>query len=173
MTQQSPYVRARVSLAVAARDVAEQGRVIVGDISTPMPPGERIRAARRVRLLTWSLIDRAVLAELSDGATWDQIAEALGTSRFEAQRRYASMWVQWQGGLAENEIDGDEHSLGLRGDLDLAGTAQSLDQWWLRHSEPWETTQGGGDAGGAGASPGARRLGRSPGLRAQRTAAGR
>lgn len=140
MSDKSTYVRARIALAVAARELADLARGVVGDVSTPMVTGERIRAARRVRMQTWTLLDRAVLAELSDGATWVDVAQALGVPAEEAERRYAQTWAEWSAGRADDGDDFGDFGIGLRGDLDLEGTAESLDQWWRRHSEPWEAS---------------------------------
>jgi hypothetical protein len=105
-----------------------------------MRRGERIRNARRLRLLAMSVLDRAVLTELADGASWDEVAFALGLDVAEAQRRYVPVWEQWQEG--DDDFDFGDFSVGLSGDLDLAGTAEALDSWWQRHSEPWETPEG-------------------------------
>lgn len=135
----SLYVRARLALAVAGQEAADLARGIVGDVSTPMRPGERIRSARRARMLSLTLVDRAVLAELSEGATWETVGEALGVTADEAERRYRLTWDQWQAGDWDDELDFGDHTVGLRGDADLEGTAQSLDSWWNRHKEPWES----------------------------------
>lgn len=134
----SLYVRARLALAVAGQESADLSRGIVGDVSTPMAPGERIRKARRVRLLSLSLVDRAVLAELSEGASWETVATALGKDREDARRIYEPLWRQWLDGDTDDEADFGDYGIGLRGDLDLAGTAEGLDSWWNRHKEPWE-----------------------------------
>ena len=137
---ENPYVRAHVSLAVAGREAADLGRGIVGDISTRMPPGERIRKARRLRMLGLTATDRAVLAELSEGASWGVVADALGLTVGEARVRYEPTWQAWLSTKPDAEDDDfGDYSLGLRGDLDMAGTAESLDSWWVRHAEPWET----------------------------------
>lgn len=133
------FVRARLALAVAAREAADLARGVVGDVSTPMRPGERIRAARRIRLMSLSIVDRAVLAELSDGTSWDDVAVALGIDADTARRRYEPTWLDWQAGDVDDEADFGDFSVGLPGDLDLPGTAATLDSWWVRHAEPWET----------------------------------
>lgn len=138
---QSPFVRSRIALGVLCRDIADLARGILGDLSTPMLPGERIRAARAMRMKLWNLVDLAVLTELADGATWDEVADAMGIDREEAQRRYAATWVQWQHGVTDLELDLSE-DIGHRGDLDLPGTAASLDQWFRRHAEPWDVVDG-------------------------------
>lgn len=132
------YVRARLALAVAAQQCADLCRGIVGDVSTPMGPGERIRKARRTRLQTLSIVDLAVLAELSEGRTWEQVAAALSVDVAEAERTYAPIWAQWEAGDYDGPDFGD-FSVGSRNDPDLAGTAAALDSWWVRHAEPWDT----------------------------------
>lgn len=137
---QSLYVRARLALAVAGSEIADMGRGVVGDVSVQMRPGERIKKARRIRLTSLSLVDRAVLAELSDGVSMEVIADALGLpgGAAEAERIYGPTWAQWLAGDLDDEADFGDYSVGMRGDPDLSGTAETLDQWHARHAEPWE-----------------------------------
>lgn len=135
----SLYVRARIALAVVGRELSDLGRGMVGDVSTPMAPGELIRKARRPRLASLTLVDRAVLAELSQGTSWDVIAAALCKPVEEARRIYEPTWAAWLAGDFDDDADFGDFGIGLRGDLDLEGTAQSLDQWYNRHSEPWDS----------------------------------
>lgn len=137
-TEHDLGVRARLALAVAGRECADLSRGVVGDVSTPMVPGERIRKARRVRLMSLSVVDRAVLTELSEGATWEVVADALGMSVAEAERVHGPTWRRWLAGDLDDEADFGDYGVGLRGDLDLAGTAESLDAWHHRHREPWD-----------------------------------
>lgn len=138
MSSKSLYVRARLALAVASREVADLARGVVGDVSTPMVTGERIRSARRIRLQAGVLVDRAVLAELSDGASWTDVATALGIDADLARARYEQTWAEWRAGGVDDDPDFGDFGVGLRGDLDLDGTARTLDQWWRRHAEPWD-----------------------------------
>lgn len=135
------FVRARLSLAVAAQQSADAARGVIGDVSTPMPPGQRIRKARRVRLTSLTVVDRAVLAELSEGASWGVVADALGVTVTEAERRYGPTWNVWVNGDNSDAPAAGEYSVGLGGDPDMAGTAEALDQWWRRHAEPYETVK--------------------------------
>lgn len=132
--------RARVALAVAARDSADLARGLVGDVSTPMVAGELIRKARRVRREALAIVDRAVLVELATGASWAQVAEAAGLPEDDVRRIYGPSWAAWADGDPQEHADVSEQGVGLLGDSDLAGTAHSIDMWWRRHAEPWEDT---------------------------------
>lgn len=48
-----------------------------------------IRAAADIREHAIAFVDRAVLSARADGATWEQIAEAMRVSRQAVHRRYA------------------------------------------------------------------------------------
>lgn len=139
---ESLYVRARVSLAVAAQEAADLSRGVVGDVSTPMSAVERIRKARRVRLVSLTVVDRAVLAVLSEGASWEEVAEGLGyrdapgeTAVERAKRIHGPTWDQWLLGDLDDDADFGDYGIGLRGDNDMAGTAATLDQWYVRHAD--------------------------------------
>lgn len=128
-------------MAVAARENADYARGLVGDISTPMLPGERIRAARRLRVLALTVLDRAVLIERAAGCSWEEIARALGLSVDETRARYEETWQVWCAEAAPAGVDArvqGEHGLGLRFDEDPQGTAEMLDAWYMRHAEPWD-----------------------------------
>lgn len=133
--------RAYLALAVAAREASDFARGIVGDLGTPMLRGERIKQARRLGMLRLTVLDRAVLAELSDGASWDEVALELGLTEREARARYERTWVEWQAMTPEDAADFGDFTLGLHGDLDIHGTAESIDAWWNRHAEPWDSTE--------------------------------
>lgn len=137
--------RTRVALAVASRDTADLARGLVGDVSTPMVTGELIRKARRMQREAIAAKDRAVLVELSQGATWNEVADALGLPVADALRVYGDTWEAWKDGEWAESLDSGDQGVGLIGDTDLAGTAHSIDMWWRRHAEPWE-----GDATGPG-----------------------
>lgn len=131
------YVRAHLSLGIAAQETCDLARGVVGDLSTPMTGVERIKKARRVRLLGLSVVDRAVLAVLSEGGTWAEVAEGLGVDEATAVLRYSDTWADW---LNPDPTDPDfgDYTLGLTGDQDAAGTAAMLDQWYNRHRDPWD-----------------------------------
>lgn len=137
----NPDTRARLSLAVAGAELSDLGRGVVADMSTPMRPGERIRKARRARLMSFTVVDRAVLVELAEGADWDTIADALFQPVDEVRRRYEPTWEQWLADDLEDTGIGD-NAVGLRGDQDPAGTAATIDQWLRRHTDPWDQDPG-------------------------------
>lgn len=120
---------ARIAVAVTAQEASDLARLIVGDISNPATTTtERIRAARRVRLVSLALVDRAVIAAVMDGESWESVAAAIGMDEDAAERRYAPV-------LPSAWVDGTPDWA----DGDLARTADALDLWWTRHAEPWET----------------------------------
>ena len=130
----SPPARARVGLAVSARDVADMARGIVGDSSTDYHPGERIRSSRRIRLAALAVVDQAVIAELSEGASWDEVAAALGVPRETAIAQYSAAWIDWSARFPGHPNDSSD-------DRECAETAETVDMWWRRHADPWEAAE--------------------------------
>lgn len=55
-----------------------------------LPPDQRIQTAREIATHTQWLVEDAVHAMRIDGASWDQVARALGTSRQGAHKRYSA-----------------------------------------------------------------------------------
>lgn len=137
----SPAVRAHLAALVAARDVADHSYAIVGDAATPMLPGERIRRWRQIRMDALTGLDRTVLAELLEGTSWEDVADALGLTVEETRARYEKTLELWRSGRRlvdrTNYALFGEHSVGLREDTDPRGTAETLDAWYRRHAEPW------------------------------------
>lgn len=133
--------RARLAFAVAGRDTADYARGLVGDVGTPQLAGERIRNARRVRLLALTMLDRAVLIEALTGTSWAAIADALALPESEARKRYEETVEKWARALPTGVLDATifgDATTGLRHDHDPEGTAAALDAWFQRHAEPWE-----------------------------------
>lgn len=122
--------------------MSDDARLIVGNVSTDMAPGERIRAARKPRWHSLNLVDVAVLSELADGARWDEIADALGCELEDAQRRYGPTWAAWlAGAYDDDEVALGDFSVRLGDDDDLGVTAATIDQWYQRHTDPWDITE--------------------------------
>jgi hypothetical protein len=135
----SPRTSARIAFAVSGRECADYARGLVGDLAHELRPGERVRSARRLRVLSMVALDRAVLIELAEGATWEEVGRALGMSAEDAASRYSETWAEWS---AEESpyapASSSEFHVGLRDDPDLPATVHALDQWFSRHAEPWE-----------------------------------
>ena len=141
MTEPNIGVRARLAFAVAARESADYSRGLVGDVGTPMLPGERIRAARRLRVLAMTILDRAVLVELAAGTSWAEVADNLALPEAEVRRRYEEGFMVWSEGeppIGLNMTLWGDFGTALDPDSDPAGMAAALDLWFGRHSEPWE-----------------------------------
>lgn len=134
--------RARLALAVAARDAADHARGLIGDLGATQTTGQRIGAARRLRALAMAVLDSAVLVEVAAGGDWAEIAPALGLTEGEARRRYAEIAQLWLEGEYSADLDlavfSGLHEANLHPDTDPAGVAESIEQWFSRHVEPWE-----------------------------------
>lgn len=133
-----PEHRAILSVAAAAREVADLAYTLVRRINEPDIPQNRIRAWRTLRLRALTGLDRCVLAELLVGATWAQVAFGYGLTPDEMRQRFEPTLHRW---LENAEVSADgpsaEFATGAFGDADLAGTAASLDLWIMRHTDPW------------------------------------
>lgn len=141
MTTYNAGARARLAFAVAGREASDYARGLVGDVGSPQLPGERVRNARRLRLLALSVLDRAVLIEALTGTSWAEIAEALAMPEDEVRRRYEATVEQWARELPAAMLDATIYgdlTTGLRHDHDPEGTAAAIDAWYSRHAEPWE-----------------------------------
>ncbi|MFD7764086.1 hypothetical protein [Streptomyces microflavus] len=116
---------ARLVAAGHAREVADFARGIVGDTSSDATAADRIRAARRLRLLSLQVLNWTVRAEVLNGTAWSELAAALGRDEGSVREEFEAGTVQW----AEN-IDADpqhaEHS---------ATAARALDAWYEVHAE--------------------------------------
>ncbi|MCX5070840.1 hypothetical protein OOJ91_33890 [Micromonospora lupini] len=107
--------QARLAHVDAVRDAAEY-LIQQAPTSTDQhaAPGEYITAARRARLLALQLLDRAVLLELSAGATWDVVADRLSWPLDTVLARYEDMWKAW------------------KTSPDAGTTAEQVDSWYSR-----------------------------------------
>lgn len=136
--------RAQLSLAQGVRDLADHARGVVGDVLVPMTAGERIRSVRELRIIAQAMVDRTVILEALSGSTWAEIADAFGLPDGELKRRYGSTVDMWRAGQPVNDfttsIAGDL-VVGTLDDPDPAGTAQSIDQWYARHADPWDENE--------------------------------
>lgn len=132
----TPGQRAQLALAVRARDVADLARALVGDLPLRQLPGEGIRAARLVRMLSLATLDAAVLLELARGSSWEEIAEALDMTPERVQEAYLEPWLRLHCAGAELDLLGD--CVAFVPDESPEQLAVTLDQWFARHAEPWD-----------------------------------
>ncbi|MEU3501192.1 hypothetical protein ABZ726_10600 [Streptomyces hundungensis] len=113
---------ARLAAAQTARASADLARAYVGDTSAPVATGDRIRAVRRLRVLTAELMDWTVRAEFLAGASWAELASATGRDEATLRAEYEEGTLQWALALPE----------GTDGELQ---DAEMLDAWYRRHAE--------------------------------------
>lgn len=141
-TSLTARARCRIALGLMARAAIEQLRSLIpteGDAQ--LRPGELIRAVRRARALDLTPLEYAVVWELASGATWAQIAGALGLSEALARARYEERAGRW---LANEPVppgpvlaDGSRPT-GLPPTPDgiTRGHAAELEAWYLRTRDP-------------------------------------
>lgn len=134
---------ARLSLGVAARDVADFSRSIV---PTGPPPrggyGAALLAdALRLQVLAERVLAAAVVAERLDGTEWDELAAETGESPDATRERWQPAVASWERAV--------EHAAAFGGDPDtpraLAGpaaVAAALDRWVGFHREPGDPVLG-------------------------------
>ncbi|CAM5235227.1 hypothetical protein [Streptomyces griseomycini] len=124
----TPEILARIATARALRDLSDLARQEVAATAEPLSPAERIRRARRLRQMTNEIIDRVVLAEALAGASWEEIAGALGLrDPGTVEREYAEDVAEWAA-LPEDEMEAE------------AEGAEDLDAWYARHREDHDPT---------------------------------
>ncbi|MFD3815243.1 hypothetical protein ACFWRZ_09260 [Streptomyces rubiginosohelvolus] len=116
---------ARLVAAAHAREVADFARGIVGDVSSSATAADRIRAARRLRLLSLQVLNWTVRAEVLSGESWADLASALGRDEDAVREEFGAGTVQW---AERNDADPN------RADLSEA-EAQALDDWYAAHAE--------------------------------------
>lgn len=87
--------RARDAVVTTALEMADAMAGIALD--PPMSAYARLRDARRVvRAASLSLFDQMVMLELIRGASWDEVASALGLDVDTARYRYEETLEQWR-----------------------------------------------------------------------------
>ncbi|MGW7090121.1 hypothetical protein ACWGH2_42430 [Streptomyces sp. NPDC054871] len=116
---------ARLIAAVHAREVADFARGIVGDSSSDVAAADRIRAARRLRLLSLQVLNWTVRAEVLSGTPWPELAAGLGRDERTLRAEFEASTLQW---AEDNEAEPES------ADQSLA-TAEALDAWYKRHAD--------------------------------------
>lgn len=119
----APEILARIATARAARDLSDLARLLLADTATTTSPTERIEKARRLRQVAIEVVDLVVLAEALEGASWEEITEALGRrDPGTVEREFAEDVAEWSS-KSEKELEraAEGHS--------------ALDEWYGRHRE--------------------------------------
>ena len=108
----TPAQRLRVAFAEQAAQVSDYTRALVpeGIGEEDSRPGEYIVFARRARAHVNELLQRAVMLERARGASWEQIAAALGHPVDWVRETYEPAYERWlvEGGAPWQleEVDG-------------------------------------------------------------------
>ncbi|MFJ4342685.1 hypothetical protein [Streptomyces sp. NPDC088915] len=123
MNHSRQVAAARLAAAHAARATADLSRAYVGETSSAASAEDRIRAARRMRVLSLQVLDWTIRAEFLNGASWEELAEYTGRRDVNALReQYEAGTLQWVEELPESTQEEAE-------------TAGALDEWYRRHAE--------------------------------------
>jgi hypothetical protein len=128
---------ARVFYSATAAGAADYARALVPVVAEDdMETGTYIAQARHLRAWALEVLGAAVLAERSRGATWTQVAAALGYDVDAVRARWEPVEQAWLAG-EDVEIDG----LTLRAlteppasRADARKVAERLDAWCARYS---------------------------------------
>lgn len=137
--------RTRIATAAAAKETADLARTIIEFAAEDFHPGDLVLAAKQLRLLALATMDRAVLAERAAGATWAEIAAAHSLDEPAVIARYGAVYDRWAladldpgfAALIPGATAGDHLLPGGALESDPRGTAQSIDSWRGRHTDPW------------------------------------
>jgi hypothetical protein len=138
-TQYGREAQARVALSVAAREVSDYARGLVPADDRGSGAGEVLERAAQLVDEARNVLERAVVYEREQGASWQTIGAALGISRQTAHERFAEIERRWQDALRRPYAEaGPGGRLTLRlpdGAEDPKRWGQQLDSWVIRHRE--------------------------------------
>ncbi|MFD4933437.1 hypothetical protein [Streptomyces virginiae] len=115
---------ARLIAASHSREVSDFARGIVGGTSGSASPAERIREARRLRLLSLQVLNWTVRAEVLAGTPWEEIAAALGRDTENVRAEFDAGTTQW---AERNAADPQRAE-------DSVTEAEALDAWYRVHA---------------------------------------
>jgi hypothetical protein len=131
--------QARVALSVAAREVSDFARGLVPADDRGSGAGEIVERAAQLVDDARSVLERAVVYEREQGASWQTIGAALGISRQTAHERFAEAERHWQDALRRPYAEagpGGWQALRLpEGAEDPERWGKQLDSWVIRHRE--------------------------------------
>jgi hypothetical protein len=145
----APYSRkaqARVALSVAARQVSDYARSLVLADDRGSGPGETVERAAQLVDQARAVLERAVVCEREQGASWQVVGAALGISRQTAHERFAEVERRWKDALRRPYAEagpGDVRALRLpEGAEDPERWGRRLDAWVIRHRERTDVDTG-------------------------------
>jgi len=131
--------QARVALSAAAMQVSDYARGLVPADDRGSGAGEIVERAVQLLDDARNVLERAVVYEREQGASWQTIGAALGISRQTAHERFAEVERRWQDALRRPYAEaGPGGRLALRlpdGAEDPERWGQQLDSWVIRHRE--------------------------------------
>jgi hypothetical protein len=145
-TEYSRQARARVAFSLACRGLSDFARALVPTSSDGYAhPGEYIENAARIVGEAQQIMQLAVILEREHVTSWEDIGEALGTSKQAAHERFNPAVERWRAELAEPWVPDRGGLLSLQlpdGAEDPAKWAEVLDEWVIRHHEKWDGDRG-------------------------------
>lgn len=92
------YRRARNDLKTALRELTERGAALATTRYVKSHRGSLIHAARLIRADSIDVVTYAVLAERAAGASWTEVAKALGLDERFVREHYEAVEAQWNSG---------------------------------------------------------------------------
>lgn len=144
--------RCRIALGMMVREAVEYAlQLIPTEGDGQLRPGEMIRAVRQLRALDLTPLQLAVAWEIAGGATWAEVAAALGLTEDDARGRYQESSGRW---LANEPVppgpvlpDGTQPSgLPPTPANVTIGDALVLERWYLRVVDPADRVARDGSA---------------------------
>ncbi|AWI32675.1 hypothetical protein [Streptomyces tirandamycinicus] len=125
MDRSQQAAEARLIAAAHAREASDFARAIVGSTSGADTAAERIRAGRRLRLLSLQVLQWTVRAEILRGTPWPELAAALGRDEESLRAEYEAGTLQWADRLADDAAAAEQS----------VEAARALDAWYRTHAE--------------------------------------
>jgi|SRR5215207_6318849 len=138
--------QARIALSVAAREVSDEARGLVSADDRSSGVGEIVERAVQLVDRTRDVLERAVVYEREQGASWQDIGAALGVSRQTAHERFAEVEQRWKDALRRPYAEagpGGRRALRLpEGAEDPERWSRQLDAWVIQHRERTDVDTG-------------------------------
>jgi len=126
-------------VSAAAKELSDYARGLVPADDRGSGAGEIVERAAQLVDDARGLLDRAVVYEREQGASWQTIGAALGISRQTAHERFAEVEQRWKDALRRPSADSGAGARWAQrlpaGADDPERWGQQLDAWVLRHHE--------------------------------------